>query len=679
VYSLGVVLYELLAGCRPYRLRRASAATLEQAILAEDPPAPSRRVDEAAAQARTSTVRRLARALTGDLDTIVLKALAKAPAQRYPTAAAFAEDLRRQREGEPVLARRASLAYRTDRFVRRNTLAVGAASAIAIALLVGTGVSLWQAQLARAQAQRAEQVKRFVLSMFEEADTYSVSGGSRAMSVVDLLKQARLRLAAAQISDPAIQVELLNSIGRSLTGLGEHATAAEVLGESRRVAESRLSADHPERHAALLELGGAMILLGRLKDAGPLIAEAEAGMRRTDNTLALMTALRWKAFLLAHEREFDASVAAAAEAVRLAEAQPQLVDRRILMESYLTLAGAMGSAHRSGRLEPTRRAYEMAREIYADRPTVGLLHAHSLYAYTLIVEGDAGHGIAELQALLPQQIALLGPDHVEVKASYSRIGTASLARGDVLTAIATYREALRGELAASGGAINAGVALQRYRLGAALAAARRYDEALTELRAAVAAFATHPHGEAPQAAATLALVLARMGQLDEAQAAFPPLAPETAAIDRAALQLRLGTLRSLQERHAEAQDLLQRAVDYYAAQAALPSAHARALEALGEAQRRASALTAAGTTLEQARALFERLQPAGSPDLADVNLDLARAYLALGRSGEGQAAAERAVLFWDRFDAHHASAVEARNWRRRAEAAMADQATAQRR
>jgi tetratricopeptide (TPR) repeat protein len=170
-----------------------------------------------------------------------------------------------------------------------------------------------------------------------------------------------------------------------------------------------------------------------------------------------------------------------------------------------------------------------------------------------------------------------------------------------------------------------------------------------------------------------------MCQLDEAQAAFPPLAPETAAIDRAALQLRLGTLRSLQERHAEAQDLLQRAVDYYAAQAALPSAHARALEALGEAQRRASALTAAGTTLEQARALFERLQPAGSPDLADVNLDLARAYLALGRSGEGQAAAERAVLFWDRFDAHHASAVEARNWRRRAEAAMADQATAQRR
>jgi serine/threonine-protein kinase len=157
VYSLGVVLYELLTGELPYHLKLQSVAQLEEAIVGAEPSRPSRVVTPRAALARGVSVKRLSHGLRGDLDTIVLKALAKQPAARYATVAEFAEDLQRHLGGQPVQARPASWGYRTRKFIARNRLTVGAATAIGAALMTATVVSLWQAQLAREQAARAEQ------------------------------------------------------------------------------------------------------------------------------------------------------------------------------------------------------------------------------------------------------------------------------------------------------------------------------------------------------------------------------------------------------------------------------------------------------------------------------------------------------------------------------------------
>jgi serine/threonine-protein kinase len=133
VYSLGVVLYELLAGQRPYTLRRDSRAALEEAILQAEPPLPS-----AVAEPRRR------RALSGDLDTVVLKALKKQPSERYPTVHALLEDIERHLGSRPVLAQRDSRWYRTKKFIARNTLALSAAAAIAVALISGAVVAGWQ-------------------------------------------------------------------------------------------------------------------------------------------------------------------------------------------------------------------------------------------------------------------------------------------------------------------------------------------------------------------------------------------------------------------------------------------------------------------------------------------------------------------------------------------------------
>ena len=438
VYSLGAVAYELLTGARPYRLKRASAAELEEAVTSMDAPLASEAAREPA----------LRKQLKGDLDAILNKALKTNSTQRYATVEALAQDLRRHLDHQPVLAQPDRLSYRAGKFISRYRLQVAAGVIVALALLAGAGVALWQAQRARAQAARAEEVKRLVLSIFEDADT--AGGGSRQTSAVDLLEQARARLAAVPVSDPAVRAELLTSVGISLVGLGEYKQAEQVLEEATQLAVTQLGAEHRETITAQLAFGEALTEMGQARRAGPHLDAAEQGMRRIGDTNGLVNALRWQANLRVAESRFDEAIAAATEAVQLAESRLLSTNKRLVMLANHTLAATRMSARRDGRLAPALRTYELAREIDGGRVTVDLLNGRSLYAYALVLEGDHQKGVAELKLLVEQQIDLLGRDHHDVRRTLGRLGNASLSAGDPLTAIDSFRRALPVERASGG-------------------------------------------------------------------------------------------------------------------------------------------------------------------------------------------------------------------------------------
>ena len=172
IYSLGVILYELLTGTLPYKLKRDSRGAVEDAILAAEPAKPSQSIGESlVAASRATTVGKLSKLLKGDLDTIVLKALKKSSAERYATAQAFADDIERFLDHQPVLARPDSFVYRARKFIYRNKLAMAAAAGVFVALAAGMSIALWQAHVARVEQQRAQAVQDFLLDIFRANTT----------------------------------------------------------------------------------------------------------------------------------------------------------------------------------------------------------------------------------------------------------------------------------------------------------------------------------------------------------------------------------------------------------------------------------------------------------------------------------------------------------------------------
>jgi serine/threonine-protein kinase len=231
VYQLGLLLYELLCGRRPHQSEETTFPRLAHALLETDPPPFAECLRghgtalAAVAAARATTPRKLRRALSGDLQRVVLKALARDPAARYESAASFGEDLRRALSGEPVRAAPAGAAYRLRRFVSRHRLGVAAATALLTSLAVGVVTTAWQARealiqrdQARIEAEKARQLSQFMVSVFANADPHRTQGMEVSAKV--LLDQARDRIATELPRRDEIRSDLLAAMASAYGGLG---------------------------------------------------------------------------------------------------------------------------------------------------------------------------------------------------------------------------------------------------------------------------------------------------------------------------------------------------------------------------------------------------------------------------------------------------------------------------
>lgn len=281
VYSLAVVLYELCTGERPYKLTRGSAAALEEAILAADIRRPSQAVsDEAKAQLRAASVGKLARALRGDLDTIVLTGLRVKLEERYRTADAFAADIESHLAGRAISARPESWWEGARRFVVRHKLAVGSATVVVLALSGGIAAATWQAAKARASEQRAiaaaatsDAVKQFLIRIFQTNTLAQANAAdARGKSALQLLEDGADRVGVEFKDNPALHRELLTVILRML---GESRSGKYNAHARELIA---LLADVPGGELQQAEIYNELAISGQARDLERGLADARAGL-----------------------------------------------------------------------------------------------------------------------------------------------------------------------------------------------------------------------------------------------------------------------------------------------------------------------------------------------------------------------------------------------------------------
>jgi serine/threonine protein kinase len=390
VHALGVLLYVLLGGPNPAAGTSGSAAELIKAIVETDAP----RLSDVAPNGRT---------LRGDLDNIVANALKKRPEERYASVTAFADDLRRYLNREPVSARADTLLYRATRFVQRRSGAVAAAAGVV--LLVGTLIGVYTTRLAserdraRLEAAKSAKMSELLTSLLTVADPYP--SRDREPSVRNILDAGAERVQQELADQPELKAEMLTVIGRVYGRLGLGEKAKPLLTEALAIERSSGAGDTPKLAQTLNDLGVVTREQRDLDAAKPLLEESLAMRRRLFGNV--------------HKDV----------AVTLVELGRVYVDRGL---------GDQAEPLYRESLDIRRAVFgEVHREVAVSKASLGLV---------LLNRGQVTEAEALLRDSLETNRKVLPADHPNVASGWGSVGLALLEKGDFVGAEPLIRQAL---------------------------------------------------------------------------------------------------------------------------------------------------------------------------------------------------------------------------------------------
>ncbi|NRB74832.1 MAG: serine/threonine protein kinase [Verrucomicrobiales bacterium] len=528
VYSLGIVLYELLTGSTPLKIETLHKLAVDEMlkhVREAEPIKPSSRiwderdtkVGQDTATHRMTNPSRLHRIVRGELDWILLKALENDRDRRYESVAALAEDIENFQHHDAVSATPPSFSYRMRKFARKYRAPLLTSAALFIALLAGAIVSVTQAVRADRARQEAEAVTNFLVSTFQSPDPYR---DGQSITVAEMLDEAASQVHESFADSPKVRSRLLDTIGRTYSSLGLDEQAAELHAENAELLREATFSSASGRLTADYLTGRALTRIGRWQESVPLLEKTGKDLLRTKGanhelTLACRQAL---ASAYATAGRYEDAVSLLNEVVTIREKQNKPYEPSVLLaREELANTHFIASDYESA--APIYESVLEARRANPDHRNQGIPEVLSNLADTYQQLGREEEAEALVQEALDLSVATFGDDHQMTYRTRTRFAMILSENGENERAVMHLEESVAGLKNSLGLSHHSTLDTMR-NLAVVLGSLGWHDKAVENLQAVTEASTALLGSDNPStlhARNSLAIALVRTGKYEEAE------------------------------------------------------------------------------------------------------------------------------------------------------------------